>query len=185
MPAATLSIREALPADAAALAELKLATFRETFLDGFGVPYPPQDLAIFEADTYGLARVSAELADPAHRSWVVEEAEGARLLAYAHVGPCKLPHPDLVAGEMELYQFYLRGEVQGAGLGKALLEQALGFMAQPNGERGGGRIWIGVWSGNERALALYRARGFEIVGEYQFAVGAWLDDELILRRDPA
>jgi ribosomal protein S18 acetylase RimI-like enzyme len=185
MPVATLSIREALPADAAALAELKLATFRETFLDDFGIPYPPHDLALFEADTYGLARVIAELADPSHRIWVVEAPEGGRLLAYAHVGPCKLPHPDLVEGEMELYQLYLRGEVQGAGLGKALLEQALAFMAQPNGEKGRGRIWIGVWSGNERALALYRARGFDVVGEYQFAVGAWLDDELILCRDPA
>ena len=183
MPAATLSIREALPADAAALAELKLATFRETFLDGFGIPYPPDDLAIFEAECYGLDRVNAELADPSHRTWVVDAADGGnaagRLLAYAHVGPCKLPHPDVVAGEMELYQLYLRGHAQGAGLGKALLEQALGFMAEQ-----GGRIWIGVWSGNARALALYRGRGFEIVGEYQFAVGAWLDDELILRRDP-
>ena len=40
------TIRRATPDDAAMLAELKLATFRETFLaGGFAIPYPPADLA--------------------------------------------------------------------------------------------------------------------------------------------
>ena len=132
MSLTTFAIRDAVPADAPALAALKLATFRETFLEGFGIPYPPRDLAIFEEESYSVAKVSAELADPAHRTWVAEAdgdvGETGRLLAYAHVGPCKLPHPDVRPGELELYQIYLRRQVQGTGLGKALMQRAMGFL---------------------------------------------------------
>ena len=43
--------------------------------------------------------------------------------------------------------------------------------------------WIGVWSGNEKAIRLYGHYGFRPVGEYKFPVGDWLDDEFILRRE--
>lgn len=171
-------IREAVPADAGALAALKLATFRETFLEGFKVPYPPRDLAIFEEASYSVAKVRSELADPAHRTWVAEGADGGPLVAYAHVGPCKLPHPEVGEGDMELYQIYLRRHAQGTGLGKGLMARAMGYL-----EGSASRIWLGVWTGNARAQAFYGALGFAVVGEYQFPVGEWRDDELILRRD--
>ena len=176
MTLAILPIRPALPQDVPALAALKLATFRETFLDGFGIPYPPDDLAQFEAECYSEARVAAELADPSHHSWVVEQ--DGQLIAYAHIGPCKLPHADVQPQDNELYQLYLLGSAQGAGLGKLLMDHVLAFMD--------GRkvpIWLGVWSGNLRAQTLYHRYGFEKVGEYQFRVGTWLDDELIFRRN--
>jgi len=193
-------IRTAMPGDAEALAALKLATFRATFLEAFRIPYPPADLALFEAESYGLAKVRAELADPSHMTWVVEkvgvvEKNGmveqdntptAPLIAYAHIGPCKLPHPDVRPGEWELYQIYLLPTAQGAGLGKRLLATALDYMtAHPVIPQAGGRIWLGVWSGNAKARAFYVARGFAEVGEYRFPVGNWRDDELILRRDAA
>ena len=59
-----------------------------------------------------------------------------------------------------------------------LLETALAWM-EANTR---GALWIGVWSGNLRAQALYAAYGFEKAGEYQYAVGDWRDDEFILRR---
>ena len=181
MATSPLHLRDAAPEDAPALGELKLATFRETFLEGFGIGYPPDDLALFEAQTYGPARIASELADPLHRTWVIDAANGpaGRLMGYAHVGPCKLPHPDVGEGHLELYQLYLRREAQGSGLGRRLLDQALDHM-RPRGHP----IWLGVWSGNERALAVYAARGFKVVGEYQFRVGTWLDDEFIMRLDP-
>ncbi|MBU6267488.1 MAG: GNAT family N-acetyltransferase [Sphingomonadales bacterium] len=171
------AIRPATAADAPALAALKLATFRATFLDEFAIPYPPDDLAVFEAETYGLAKVESELADPAHRTWVVDGANG-QLDAYVHLGPCKLPHPDLVDGDPEIYQLYLRREAQGRGLGKLLLDHALAHLGT---ER---PVWIGVWSGNDRAQHVYGQRGFHPVGTYEFPVGEWRDAEVIMRLDP-
>ena len=176
-------IRDAVAADVAALSALKVATFRETFLEGFGIPYPPVEIARFEAETYAPGPVAAELADSAHHTWVAEAADG-RLVAYAHVGPVKLPHPDARPGEPELYQIYLLNEAQGQGLGGRLMKLALDW-CEARAASTGGRIWLGVWSGNHRARAIYQRLGFAQVGEYHFKVGDWLDDEQIYRRDPA
>lgn len=173
----TATIRPAVAEDAPALADLKLDTFRETFLEeGFAIPYPPADLAMFEAASYAPDAVAAELADPAKQTWVAE-ADG-RLLGYAQVGPCKLPHVEASADHGELYQLYVLRSAQGLKLGKALLQTALDHLAETRP----GPVWLGVWSGNEKAQAVYAARGFEKVGDYRFKVGSWYDEEYIFRR---
>jgi ribosomal protein S18 acetylase RimI-like enzyme len=169
-------LRPALLEDVERLAAFKLETFRETFLDGFAIPYPPEDLAQFEAASYSPAAVAGELADSGRMNWVVE-ADG-RLVAYAQVGPCKLPHAEVKEGEGELYQIYVRGQAQGLGLGKRLLTTALDHLAATRP----GSVWLGVWSGNHKAQAVYRKIGFEKVGDYQFPVGSWRDEEYIFRR---
>ena len=178
----TMIIRDARPADAAALSRLKLATFREAFLEDHAIPYPAADLVPFEAETYGLETVTAELADPTHRTWVVDgdaaKGEGGELIAYAHVGPCKLPNPDVRPGDWEIYQLYLRRSAQGGGLGSRLLAHALDWLADQSGP-----VWLGVWSGNHGAQALYRRWGFVVVGEHRFRVGSWVDEELTMRLD--
>ncbi|MBO9580985.1 MAG: GNAT family N-acetyltransferase [Sphingobium sp.] len=171
------AIRRAGPDDAVALAALKLATFRETFIEGFGIPYPPADLARFETETYSPAKATSEITDPAHATWVCEDADGA-LLAYAHCGPCKLPHPDVTAGSGELYQIYILKSAQGMGLGRDLLRLSLDWIA----EIYPGPQWLGVWSGNLKAQRFYRAMGFSKVGDYHFMVGDHRDDEYIYRR---
>lgn len=172
----SFTVRRSTADDAAALAALKLAAFRETFLDGFAVPYPPADLALFEAESYGEDRVRAELTDPSHATWVAEH--GARLIAYAHVGPAKLPHPEASADQGELYQIYALNAAQGMGVGRALMNVALDWLAAVMP----GPVWLGVWSGNARAQAVYARRGFVKVGEYGFLVGTWTDHEYIFRR---
>ena len=170
-------IRPAEAPDAPALSALKHATFRETFLEDFAIPYPADDLAVFEAQAYGVEAVTAELADPVHRTWVVDAPSG-ELAAYAHVGPCKLPHPDVHAGSGEIYQLYILRAHQGAGLGRRLMETALEWLEVHRP----GPVWLGVWSGNARAQAVYARFGFQPVGTYEFAVGNHRDLECILKR---
>ncbi|UAK24219.1 GNAT family N-acetyltransferase [Sphingomonas nostoxanthinifaciens] len=174
------TIRPACAEDVAALAALKRATFRQAFVDGgFHIPYPADDLAGFERASYSVEAVATELADPQRMQWVAE-ADG-RFIGYAHVGPAKLPHPDVSAGDGELYQLYLDDAAQGLGLGRQLLDIALDHLAAARP----GPIWIGVWSGNHRAQAIYAKRGFVKVGDYRFPVGEWHDDEFILRHEGA
>jgi ribosomal protein S18 acetylase RimI-like enzyme len=171
-------LRLARADEAEVLAALKLATFRETFIEGFAIPYPPDDLAAFEERTYSAAAVAGELADPELVTWVAEDGEG-RLIGYAKVGPCKLPHPDVAAGAGELYQLYVLNAAQGTGLGRRLLDLALDHLAETRP----GPLWLGVWEENRRAQAVYAARGFRQVGSYSFMVGDWEDRDLIYRRD--
>lgn len=173
-----MHLRPAGPADAWPLAALKRATFRETFVEGFAIPYPADELALFEAQTYSPAAVAAELADPATAQWVVEAADGA-LVGYAKAGACALPHPDVAPGAAELKQLYLREAAQGRGLGLALFDTAMAHLAAARP----GPVWLGVWSGNFRAQTFYTDRGFAPVGTYRFRVGrAWEDEEYIFRR---
>ncbi|TCW77880.1 GNAT family N-acetyltransferase [Burkholderia sp. SRS-46] len=170
-------IRIANVDDAGRLAELKRETFRETFVEGFGIRYGADDLAAYEAESYAPDVVRHQLADPEHRTWVVETDERA-LTGYAHVGPCKLPHPEVRPEDGELCQIYLRRSAQGTGAGQRLLDLALAFLD----EHRPGPIWLGVWSGNERAIAFYERAGFTRVGDYEFKVGSSTDFEFIYRR---
>ena len=102
----------------------------------------------------------------------------SELLALANASPNGLPHPDARTGDLELRRLYVARAAQGLGLGTALLNLALDWM-QANTT---GPLWIGVWSGNEKAQRLYAAHGFAKVGEYDYPVGAWRDREFILRR---
>lgn len=172
------SVRVARLDDVAALSALKVTCFRQTFLaEGFNIPYPPADLALFEAESYGEEAVAAELANPKQQSWVAEDADG-NLVGYARVGPCKLPHEEASADQGELYQLYLLKSAQGSGLGRVLLDTSLAWLASHYP----GPVWLGVWSENHLAQAVYAKRGFEKVGEYGFPVGDWTDYEFIYRR---
>ncbi|RQS65486.1 GNAT family N-acetyltransferase [Burkholderia sp. Bp8963] len=170
-------IRIANVGDAERLAELKRDTFRETFVEGFGIPYGAEDLAAYEAASYSPDVVRGQLLDPEHRTWVVEASDQS-LVGYAFVGPCKLPHPEVKNGDGEICQIYLRRGAQGTGAGQSLLGLAIDFLA----EKRPGPIWLGVWSGNEKAIAFYERAGFKRVGGYEFKVGSSTDSEFIYRR---
>ena len=169
-------IRPARAEDAAPLAELSRRTFVDTFVDGFGIPYPADDLAAY-FETKLTPEALTQALDVRGGAWWVAERDGA-LLAFANAGPNGLPHPDARASHMELRRLYVDKTAQGLGLGTKLLAIALDWMEAHTD----GPLWIGVWSGNLKAQKLYAAHGFEKAGEYQFPVGSWLDDEFILRR---
>ena len=169
-------IRPAVEADAEALGALGRQTFIDTFVDGFGIPYPADDLEAFLDASFSAGATRTKLKEPG-AAWWVAERDGA-LLAFANAGPNTLPHPDARPGHAELRRLYVAKSAQGLGLGTKLLAVALTWMEANTT----GPLWIGVWSGNLKAQKLYAAYGFEKAGEYQYPVGAWLDDEFILRR---
>ena len=171
-------IRPARIDDAEALAAVGRQTFIDTFVaaDGFAIPYPADDLAGFLDQSFSVEATRAKLADPALAWWVAER--DGDILAFANTGPNTLPHPDGRASHAELRRLYVSKTAQGLGLGTRLLALSLDWMEA----HGDGPLWIGVWSGNNKALKLYRAHGFEKAGEYQYPVGTWRDDEFILRR---
>lgn len=168
-------IRPATPCDAEALA----AIGAETFVETFGHLYPPEDLAAYLADAYGVAKTRRDLEDPKQAAWLVE-AEG-QVIGYAQAGPCGLPHPEVTAASGELKRIYFRKAWQGRGVGKTLFAQTMAWLLK-DGPRD---IWIGVWSENHGAQRFYGREGFEKVGEYGFEVGQTIDHEFILRRSAA
>ncbi|CAL4868164.1 Spermidine/spermine N(1)-acetyltransferase [Asticcacaulis sp. MM231] len=159
-----------------ALSSLAMETFSETF----GHLYPPEDLQAFLQKSYAPEQVASEVADTTQFWRIVYDGDMA--VAYLHCGPVGLPHPDAdptQAGEVK--RLYVHSTQQGKGLGKTLLKLAMDWLSETYGVA---PQWIGVWSENLKAQALYNSQGFEHVGAYQFPVGRVLDDEFILRRQP-
>jgi ribosomal protein S18 acetylase RimI-like enzyme len=163
-------VSTAAPADAAEIAELGRITFAETFTH-----YAPKDLAAFLEAKYQPDIFRALIEDPAEVTF--KAVVGGRIVGYAQAGACGLPHPEVTPGCGELKRLYVKSGLQGAGIGNALLDAALGWLEKP-----GRRLWIGVFSENLGAQKLYARRGFVRVGEYKFVVGHALDEEFILRR---
>jgi len=172
-----VTIRTATSADTATLSRLGRETFVETFVEGFRVPYSAEDLADFIPKAYGEDVIAAYLADPGFAHFIAEH-EG-HPVGYALIGPNGLPHGDARPGDGELKRIYLLKVAQGTGAGLALHRAAI----QELEARGHGAIWLGVWSGNQRAQRFYEKDGFRRVGEYRFRVGSTLDHEFIMRRD--
>jgi len=165
-------IRPAGPDDAETLAVLGAATFSETFAQ----QYPPEDLATFLAESHGVDRWRACLADPATATWLMEVDGEA--VGYAMAGDCGLPHPAVTPACGELKRIYLLKAWQGGGRGSRLMEAALAWLEANKT----GSLWLGVWSNNHGAQRLYGRMGFEKAGEYRFRVGETLDHEFIMRR---
>lgn len=153
---------------------------RDTFTETFAHLYPPEDLSAFLAKSYAPEKLAGETADPAQFWRIVYDGDDA--VAYLQCGPVGLPHPDAdPARAGELKRLYVHSSQQGKGLGRMLMAIALNWLGETYGDA---PQWIGVWSENHKAQALYRSYGFEQVGAYQFPVGQTLDDEFILRRQP-
>jgi len=170
------AIRAGRIEDAEVLATLGRETFIDTFIDGFGIPYPAEDLSAYLEKTFSVAKTREMLLDVTQAWWVAER--DGDILGFANSGPSTLPHPEGRATHAELRRLYIAKRAQGLGLGTRLLETALAWMEAHTD----GPLWIGVWSGNVKAQKLYAAYGFTKAGEYKYPVGTWLDDELILRR---
>jgi ribosomal protein S18 acetylase RimI-like enzyme len=172
MSSPPIVIRRAARADAAALAELSAATFKETF----GHLYPPEDLALYLSSACSEAACRETLADPRMAYWLAGGDVGPPV-GFALAGYCKLPVQDLPAGAGELRQLYVRATHQNMKLGARLFEAALAWL-----EAHYSPLYIGVWSNNFGAQRFYARYGFAKVGEYGFPVGRTVDRELILKR---
>jgi diamine N-acetyltransferase len=169
----------AVPADAADLAAFAADQYVETFVRGFAIPYPPAELARFLEETCGEAAFARMIADPTADVRLLRDGQG--VAAYAVSGPAGLPHPDVSASDGEIKRFYVRPDLQGAGLARAALEELLRDL-DPKGRR---TLWLSVWEGNHRAQRFYARYGFREVGDYPYPVGDWIDRDLIWRRGDA
>lgn len=169
-----IQVRRATADDAQAVGDLSCRVMTETFVGEFGIAYVPAELETFLAAKHGPAAMARALADPTIAIWVCE-VDGV-LAGYALCGNMTLPHPDALPGDGELHRLYVDKAFHGHGAAKALMDEAVAWMAGRRAQ------WLGVWSGNVRAQKFYARYGFEKAGEYDYVVGSTVDHEFIFRR---
>jgi diamine N-acetyltransferase len=154
---------------------------RTVFIETFGHLYPAADLAAYLDTAYAEDQLRAEVSDPWNFWQLVLDASG-RPVAYLECVPAHLPHPEVRPEDHgEIERIYVLGSQQGKGLGRKLMNTAIDYLGERYGDA---PQWLGVWSQNLRAQALYRSYGFEKIGEYEFPVGETRDHEFIFCRFP-
>jgi ribosomal protein S18 acetylase RimI-like enzyme len=147
-------LRPAVPADARTLAEIHVAGWRFAYR-GL-VPDAELDALSVERREAMWSGVLARATSGPYRVWVAER-EG-RVVGFVSTGPSR--DDDAADGAAELYAIYLDPAWVGAGLGRALTEQALADVAA----RGATHVTLWVLEGNARARTFYEKAGFALDG---------------------
>lgn len=168
-----LTFQRCGPEHLAALRELSIQTFHDTFSH----LNSEENMRAYIETAYAGEALAAELANPASAFYFA--FDGKRIAGYIKVNDApaqtELNDPDT----LELERIYLRREHQGKGDGRLLLEKAISIAM----ERGRTRLWLGVWEKNEKALAFYRRNGFEVFGEHAFVMGDDAQTDLLMRKN--
>ena len=167
-------VRLAGAGDAPRLALAAQASFLETFaglLEG-------ADIVAHCEGELGIAAHERWLADPHACLWLAEAEEGGAPVGYALLARPVLPIA-LDEGDLELKRIYLLSRFHGGGTGRALMDAAV----EEARRRGAGRLLLGVYKGNKRAIAFYGKHQFIQIGERQFQVGDTRYDDVVLARN--
>lgn len=169
--AAEVTIDTAQVGDEDALSLVGQATFLETFagvLDG---------VAITEhcRKAHSPMQYLHWLHDVRSAMWLARATPGRAPVGYAVVTAPDLPGAD-VSRDLELKRIYLLGRYQGGGLGKRLLGQAIEHARRV----GAARLLLGVYAGNQSAIAFYARQGFTHLAERQFVVGGTAYDDHVM-----
>lgn len=168
-----MRIRTALPVDAQELAILGERLWRETYAGLI----PETNLELHLAETFGPRQQSAELADPACWTLVLEEddlLQGYALLRARGLEQAKLALCFLKP--LEVARFYVDASLHGTGAAQMLMGAVLS-QATTAGHDG---VWLQVWEQNPRAIRFYAKAGFLDAGEATFRIGEQVDRDRLL-----
>jgi len=172
-----VTVRLAVPADAAAIADVAGATFALACPPG--TPQAVIDRIV--ADSLTEAAFSDALRDPERILLVAEPAPGSPLEGYAMV---VLAEPEDPAAAIrlrpgvELARLYVREAAHGSGTADALLAGALEAVR----ETGAAGIWLGTNRRNERSQRFYVKHGFVRAGVKPSRLGDGYEDDVVYER---
>ncbi len=170
-----ITVAKRTPAAAAQLAELGQRLFHETY----AAQNHPDDMAAYEAATFGPDQQLAELQDPDTvflLAQMVQEVVGyAKLKLHSPLG---LDPAKTLEDRLEVERLYVAEDWIGTGLGASLMRRAIEEARQHKCRA----VVLGVWEQNERARVFYQRFGFRPIGEHTFTIGTDVQTDLILRK---
>jgi ribosomal protein S18 acetylase RimI-like enzyme len=168
-------VRRAETADASALSLAGAATFLETFADALD----GHDIVAHCVREHSAARYLGWLNRPGAAVWAVATPDTGTIVGYMVCDRAALPIADPRPTDYEVKRIYLLRRFQGGGIGRRLVELA----AAEARTLGSDRLLLGVYVGNEPAIAFYRHLGFTVCGGRKFRVGARECDDHIMSLD--
>lgn len=165
-------LRICLPGDEDKLSLIGAASFLEAFAGTLQGP----DLLHHCFVEHSAEKYAYWLSSPNYHLCAAEVKEAP--VGYAVLCPPDLPI-ETTPDDIELKRIYLLHRFQKSGIGSALMLWSI----EKATELGMKRLLLGVYAGNEKALAFYARHGFKQIGTRKFQVGTMICDDYILGRD--
>lgn len=163
----TLTIRDARASDAAELARVHVAVWRETYR-----ALAPSDAFAALDEARRLAFWQDKFAHPAGRQFALLAEIGGQLAGFALASESGNPQ----FGDMaEIKLLYVDSQFARQGIGRCLLTE----IAQRMKKHGFSGAGLGVVEGNTPAIDFYTALGGKVAGRYTDSGPLWLSENII------
>jgi ribosomal protein S18 acetylase RimI-like enzyme len=163
----TLAIRDARASDAAELARLHVAVWRETYRD-----LAPAEAFVALDEARRLAFWQDKFAHPAARQFALLAEIDGKLVGFTLASESSNPQ----FGEMaEIKLLYVDTQYARQGIGRCLLTE----VSQRLKKHGFTAAGLGVVEGNTPAINFYTALGGKEAGRYTDSGPLWLSDNII------
>lgn len=159
-----IGIRRCGAEDAERLALVGAATFLETYAGMIDC----DDILAHCTQQNAPQRYADWLADERYAFWLAEARSGRAPVGFSMLSPPDLSSVATHDDDLELKRIYLLHRFHGGGHGAVLMRAAIDEARA----RGAGRLLLGVYAENARALAFYARNGFVPIGERRFRVGS-------------
>ncbi|WP_438766262.1 GNAT family N-acetyltransferase [Kushneria sp. TE3] len=148
---------------------------RETYRQTFESHHDADVMTQYLDRAFDISVVTKEIGHPQSGFWLLEvDGHVAGYLKMNHGLAQTEAQED---GGIEIERIYLLKAFQGQGHGRVLFDKAMA-VARAYSSR---FVWLGVWEHNDRAVAFYKAMGFEITGTHDFRMGDVVDTDYIMR----
>ncbi len=150
---------------------------QRTYCEAFGESVSAADLEAYCGRTFTEAAVASWIAEDL--VLVAEHRESFDLIGFGQIGWSDYSEISESDGQRALHRLYVDSHFQSQGIGQRLLDTLISTDRAATTW-----LYLDVWEKNDRAIELYRSRGFRVVGRRTFEVdsGAPTDDDLIMRR---
>ncbi|MQB42785.1 GNAT family N-acetyltransferase [Rhizobium sp. ICMP 5592] len=166
-----ITIRPATPEDAAAIARLHLAVWRDTYRE----LATPDAIRIMD-EAFRRARWTATLSEPSRDQLVLLAEQNGRLVG---IGAAGAPSLALFEGRGEIRSLYVEPAIKRQGVGRRLMRELALHLAALNYPGAA----LGVVVGNDPAIAFYQLLGGQMAGRYIDPGPVWRSENIIFAWD--
>ncbi len=169
----TVQLIPAGPADAETIAQLSIATFRETY----GAFTSPENMDAYAAEHFNADRIRQELSVPGFHFYLA--SLDGRPVGFLKLRSDRKPKGIGELRSLEIQRIYVLQEYQGASIGKELMQLAKQLAREDRYQV----LWLQVWQKNEKAIRFYQKSGFVIYETTTFAFAQELHADFLMRFD--
>lgn len=169
----SIEVKKCTVEDLQILQKVSVETFRDTFQD----QNTEEDLYNYLEKAYNTEQLTSELLNQQSEFYFVFNRND--LAGYLKININEAQSETKGEDALEIERIYILPQFKGKGLGKILIQQAVGraqFHRKTN-------IWLGVWEHNQAALAFYKKLGFVQTGAHSFFMGKDEQTDLILTKN--